>query len=124
MILFLPANERLNPTEHTRYSALFRLGFFGFQIMLIDSHDKIDEWTRQKMLELGKPVLSKRYICMLAVGITHWLWYSSNNVTEAEFEWHKVLADLKKGEEVIFKDYGEPRNRDIRLSWHGLDIEW
>ena len=124
MILFIPTNEKLNPTEHTLFAASFRLGFFGFNIMLIDSHDSVDQLIRKKLIELGKPQLAKRYICMLIVGNTNWLWYSSDNVMEAEKEWKRVLHDLKKGEEIIFEDCGEPKNRSVRLSWHGLDIEW
>ncbi len=124
MILFVPASEKLNPTEHTLYFANFRLGFFGFQLILIDSDDRVDRWVREKLIEMGKPQLAKRYICLLGIGTTHWLWYSSDNITEAELHWKKVLSDLKKGEEVIFEDCGEPKNRSVRLSWHGLDIEW
>lgn len=123
-MLFLPASERLNPSEHTLFSALFRLGFFGFSIMLIDTDDSIDALVRQKLIDLGRPIMAKRYVCVLAVGNTHWIWYSSDNVTEAEYEWKTVLTNLKKGEEIIFQDYGEPKQRSIRLSWHGLDIEW
>lgn len=103
--------------------ANFRLGFFGFTLHMVDSRDSMSNMVRQ-IAQTQNPALGKRYVCVLQIGNTSWLWFTSDDLIECENEYKEVLTKLKEGDNVVFEDHGEPKTRSVRLSWRALEIEW
>lgn len=121
--IFIPVKEEYMPSKYIIFKTKFKLGFFWFSLHLVDSRGSINEQTLQMIRQLN-PTLSKRYICLLQIGNSSWLWFGTDNEEESKTEYKKVLNMLKEGDNVVFDDFGEPKTRSIRLSWRGLEIEW
>ena len=122
-IIFVPVKEEMDPSNHTIFVANFRLGFFGFSLYLIDTKGSIDPHLIEAARILDR-ALGKRYLCILQIGNSTWIWYTSDNEYQTKTEYQKVLRQLKYGENVIFNDLGESKIRSIRLSWRAVEIEW
>ena len=119
----MPVKEEMDPSNHTIFVANFRLGFFGFSLYLIDTKGSIDPQLIEAARILDR-ALGKRYLCILQIGNSTWIWYTSDNEYQTKTEYQKVLRQLKYGENVIFNDLGESKIRSIRLSWRAVEIEW
>jgi len=120
---FLPITEEYYPTPYNVYRTTFNLGFFQFVCSLIDA--SIIKFNRQikEMLRQNRPDLTKRYIAILNVGDVAWIWETSDSLKQIEINYRKIIKDLKRGENVEFKDLSK-RSSPIRLSYRGIEFIW
>jgi len=122
-IMFFPVKEVYNHDELIIYMAKFILGFFEIKLRLLKSELAGLTEEGKHFIKLRKPALAKKYINVLTIGLLSWIWFTSDNYKETEFDYRGIIKQLKLGDEVEFKDLGE-QSKPIKVSWRGIQFHW
>ncbi len=125
-LIFIPIRQENMVAPHKIYEVIFKLGFIPFSLHLIDT-DKITDSAldelRHKVVPAKWDYIKNRYLCILTIDHTFWIWHSTNNPDMAETQFKEVQHILQRGDSFIFKHLGEI-HKPVRLSWRAIEFEW